>query len=214
MSLDNAQLVDLISQLPNDYMEVASREMQANVCAHGYIRLYGNDTGLNILSWNEADVWRFAWEKFGIENLLFFGGDAFGEQYAFVVDGEKLTGKVKMFSHLDFQELVEFSSFEKFYENYYLKSSQVIQDDYLRLAYQKFGKLPSEIQLIQTPSELLTGQFDKNLLSKISSVDAMVANGDIASQILFLDEELFVKGVESYIDNRGRTRVRLLTAKV
>ncbi len=76
-------------------------------------------------------------------------------------------------------------------------------------ARQKFGSLESFAHLVYVPSLLLGGSENIDNVQKLNARSAMICNGDIATQ-LDSNPDKIVKGMQSYDDDLGRMRIRLV----
>jgi len=203
------KLEDLVQKLSSRHQNLLIEPSSALLGFYGFMRLYGIKDDY-LLHWNKTETWRFTWEKFNIEDYFFFGGEVFGEQYGYkIYDYDRIGEKVYIFSPLSMEPVFEFENFSTFYKNYFLKYLTETTDGQWLTALDKFGEVGYDIGFIQSPSELITGFYDANLLMKMKADEAMMANGDVASQLFFMNEGEQVKGLDVYHDKKGRSRIRL-----
>ncbi len=177
-------------------------------CSDGYFRIFGIGEGAAIDSvhWNAIDTWKFAWPAH-VRNYWCFGETPWGDQYSFKIDesGEQ----VFLLDAVAMQPEPIAENFEEFYRLEFLRNVESPYDEFTKEAQSRFGSLDVSEHLIHTSSILISHAEKIELVQKSRSVDAMVINGDLYSQI---GEELVsrpIKEVEAFVDANGRARARV-----
>jgi hypothetical protein len=179
----------------------------------GYIRLFGLYTAQSIdaVGWNEPECWKFAWAD-RCSGYWCFGETAWGDQYAYSMKEWRKGGRagVYLLDALSMTPQIVASSFVEFLEDELVPSARNPHDDLLIQARQRFGPLEVSSHLAYIPSVLLGGIEDINNVQVMNARAAMICNGDVAIQLDSAPSQVAVKGVQSYVDELQRTRLRLV----
>lgn len=182
----------------------------------GYFRLFGVDDlkSINLISWNDPETWKFAWEK-KADRFLCFGQNAWGDQYAYRLGD--LTGQVEEppILSIDASELemiLEWSCFTEFFDEEIVRNSVATYDSLITAARPIHGDLAMNESLIFSPSLMIGGPADPENAMKMPSATAMIANGDIWRQTANLQSPRTVVGVVPSPDDKGRMRMRVVFA--
>lgn len=179
----------------------------------GYIRLFGLYTteSIDAYDWNDRECWKFAWAD-RCSAYWCFGETAWGDQYAYSLkerhEGED--ANVYLLDALSMTPQIVASSFVGFLRDEFLPSARDPYDDLLKQARQRFGSLDVTSHLMYVPSVLLGGAEDINNVQIMNARSAMICNGDVAIQLDSAPSHMGVKGVQSYVDELHRTRLRLV----
>lgn len=166
---------------------------------------------VSIERWNQPSTWKFAWPH-SVLDYVCFGETAWGDQYAYKL-GDLDSGDsapVYQLEGITMQPEVLASSFEEFMSNDFLRNARTPYDAMLVRARQKLGGLRCSEHLIYVPSLLLTGEEDIDHVSTMEAVSAMIVNGDMAVQLGNELETRDVAGIDTYTDQDGRTRLKVV----
>jgi len=180
----------------------------------GYVRLFGllTEETIDGLSWNDVSCWKFAWNG-RCDGFWCFAETAWGDQYAYLIEDMKggACSEVYILDAISMTVERKLSSFEAFFNDELVRQAREPYDITLQQARVKFGPLPHSKHLIHMPSLHLGGAEDIDHTEIQDARVAMICNGDLATQI---DEPQgnAVSGVEAYLDEAGRARLRLIWA--
>lgn len=174
----------------------------------GYFRIFGigPQAAIDSVAWNALETWKFAWPP-RVGDFWCFGETAWGDQYAFKIDDNY--ERVFFLDAISMQPEIIAVSFEEFYKSEFLRNAALPYDELTKEARRRFGSLDGSEHLIQSPSILISRVEDINQVQKVPSVDAMILNGDLFTQIGEEEQARRLKGIETFIDASGRTRVRV-----
>jgi hypothetical protein len=179
----------------------------------GYLRLFGlySTASVDAIAWNDQELWKFAW-KDRCSPYWCFGGNAWGDQYAYSVESLRAGGdtKVCFVDALSMTPEVVADSFAKFMERELLGSARNPYDVMIKEARQKLGPLEMASLLVYVPSVLLGGTEQIGNVQKMNARSVMICNGDIAIQLDDGPVSGRVVAVEPYQDHIGRTRIQLI----
>jgi hypothetical protein len=176
----------------------------------GYFRIFG---GVALIEWNARETWRFAWPSV-LDEYFFFGETAWGDQYAYRVADMRLGADPPVY-YLDAIMMSEgkgklASSFVDFIENDFLRNSVAPYDEILVEARKKYGDLDVTQHIIYAPSPLITGAEHLEHVIVMPARAAMIANGDLATQLGDELQSRPIRGIEPYEDELGRTRLKVI----
>lgn len=213
--LDNGFTVAIRDQLgfdlPTSHLDTLLTSNGVEIYS-GYVRLFGLFTQETTdgMVWNENPYWKFSW-KGRCDEYWCFAETAWGDQYAYLTE-DMISGRNSEVYLLDAISMTverTLPSFEAFFGDEIVRQAEEPYDVTLRQARRKFGPLPHKMHLIHMPSLHLGGADDVAFTEVQNARSAMICNGDIATQI---DEPqgTAVSGVETYLDELGRTRLRLV----
>ena len=201
----------LLSELPATYA-AALRITNGFTINQGMNRIFGvrADRHMDLRAWNEPDAWRFAWGA-RADGFLFFGGTAFGDQYALrrSPGGGFDDGVYLLDANLLGADLVA-DTFDEFLAKEVIRNATMPHDPLAVAAMRAFGTVKPENHLVLTPSLLLGGVEDPANMMPMDSYTAMIYGGDIATAVEAADDEAAVTAVEPWTDDRGRRRLRVL----
>lgn len=201
---------DSLGFLPRDHLDYFSSE-QPTVGFNGYIRLLTNNESEDLLTWNENSNWKFAWGNLNLDKYFIFGNDAFGGQFAYKTTGEGLVDeKVYLLSKIGLEEAYVFSSFSDFLDRFFLKYLNDCEDGEWIRARDICGTIERHKMFVQVPPEIIIGTFEPSRLVKMEARKAMTLNGDLASQLLVNEHPGEIKGLDAYIDAKGRERLKVV----
>jgi hypothetical protein len=174
----------------------------------GYYRLF---SASRMKIWNAEEAWKFAWPA-DVRRFLCFGETAFGDQYAYRLD-EMGRGKVP---RVYFLEAIALSAevlnedFASFLRNEFLRNSEAAYDPMIAGARRLIGDLDVSERVTYSPSPLVTGEESLESVVKMDATAAMIIAGDLASQLADESGARPIRGVETFEDNHGRTRLRVV----
>lgn len=196
--------------LPDAHLAML-RESNGLLLYDGYFRvlgLSGSPIG-DLLGWNAAETWKFAWPG-GLDEYLCFAETAWGDQYAYEASGlSRGRERVVLLDALRMQPRVLAITFADFAERYLVRNAVEPFDSVLRAARQEVGALTPGVHLVFSPPTLLTGEERVEQLVKMDAREAMILNGDLWSQLGQAPEGLAVAGLEVVADELGRPRMRV-----
>jgi hypothetical protein len=160
--------------------------------------------------WNDTETWKFAWPE-SVAEYCCFGETAWGDQYAYK-RSELSRGRsaVYFLDAVAMQAEPVARSFEEFMQKEFLRNCRAPYDEMTVRARQRLGNVLASEHVIHVPSVLLTDSEDIDSVSKMPATAAMIINGDMASQLLDQLESREVSSVESYLDAKGRTRLKVV----
>jgi hypothetical protein len=167
-----------------------------------------------LAAWNREETWKFAWGAMA-EPYLCFGQSVLGNQYAYRWDalGKGDATPVAELYAVTLEPVVEHDSFADFLRG---EVAQVPDDPYherIRRARERFGDFDPDQLLVYVPSPLLAGgRVDRSELLPMEAATAMIVNGDLASQLAHRTDLDGLERLETYRDERGRERVRVVWA--
>ncbi len=178
---------------------------------HGYYRMLGMQTPFpfTLEEWNKSSCWRFAWPDLN-PSYFFIGYTAWGDQYGF-----DLKNVEKGVLLLDAYEMVEETiakDFGEFIEKELTTLRARTYDSQIIKAYEQFGELRWGESIALIPPLLLVESEYQCQFNKMKIESLMIINGDIYTQLNQMgDGEVFVHKLETYNDDEGRTRIKLIT---
>lgn len=197
--------------LPQAHKEVLSLTNGIDTC-DGYCCLFGfyRVEGIDAVRWNEDACWKFAWEG-RASDFFCFGQLADGSQYAYLRDDLKKGKSPTVYEVYPYGFGADaLCPFEQFFVDYFVPWASYLFDSKLREARQKFGPLRSTQQLILSPPLLFGRVMEVERLQILDAVTAMIFRADAGTQLNAGPPDEDVKGVETYVDEKGRNRLRLL----
>lgn len=183
---------------------------------HGYLRLLGYSSGnqRDLISWNEADCWKFSWAG-DADNYLCFGDTALGDQYAYLLDssGRLATHTVFLldFGSMEAEEIA--SSFDEFLDFEFIRHCKEPFYSSLIRAFSFCGDIDFSELLVQVPHHLLECSDEEPRLMRMDARSAMISNGDIATAVSQLGEDDHIEAADTYVDDLGRSGMRLATSQ-
>ena len=177
----------------------------------GYFRIFGigNDAKIDALNWNSIDTWKFAWPE-RVRKYWCFAETAVGDQYAF--DSTMDSCQVYLLSHLTMMAECLEENFEDFLTNEFFRNAIAPYDPTILSAKKRFGTISGTEILSQSPSVLVTGVEDANSMIQMPRTAAMIANGDLCTQLIDQPQSNSIRGVEPVQDSKGRMRLRVVWA--
>jgi len=183
-------------------------ESNGALAYHGYFRLFGlgQAAAPSLGTWNETSYWKFAWPNAPLESFVCFGGNAWGDQYAYK-RGEGET--IHLLGAFDMEPEPIADSFEGFFRDEFLRCAREPYDQETLAAFERCGPLGWGEHLLQAPPLLLAGELPKRA-SKMPARTAMVANGDVATQLADAPEQAVLQGLRPYLDDAGRDRLKVI----
>ncbi len=178
----------------------------------GYFRLFGVGAtrGVDASKWNSPEYWKFAWGG-RCEDYWCFGETIWGDQYAYSLTDLKCGNlQVHFLDALSMSTEVIADSFEQFFHDEFLRCAEHPYDEMIRLARQKLGPMDADSHLVYSPSPLLGGAEDIDNVQKMDARLAMICNGDVALQIDGAPDQFELDRLETFEDEEGRMRFRLI----
>lgn len=175
----------------------------------GYVRVYGIDReeSADLKRWNDPDTWKFAWPP-ELRGYRCIAQTAWGDQFAYARDGKAIV--------LIDAEDGEVEPWADDFAHFLQVDVVAVQDDpreeAVIAARARLGDLPTDVLLSYVPSPLLGGEEDVEQLIKMEARYTMISKGDILTQARAAPPGAMVRGLEAYVDDRGRERLRVLLA--
>ena len=177
----------------------------------GYDRILGvGDAVEHIGPWNEREAWKFAWPV-TLDDFLCIAETGWGDQYAYRISD--LRRGIHAIHRLDRHLMSPVGDpvadeFEMFLRGFNRAVHE--PDEHVAEARRQVGDLAVDEHVVFSPSPLLVGVDRASRLTKMSARFAMIANGDLATQLLDpAYAERAVAAFETYRDDQGRPRIRV-----
>jgi hypothetical protein len=211
---DSDRTKRLFGDLPSVYAE-ALRIANGFTVHSGMNRVFGirGDRHMDLRSWNEEEGWRFAWHGKADPSFLMFGETAFGDQYALRWTGSSYEDVVYLLDVNLLSVRPIFDSFAHFLDQEIVQNALSPSHPTALACVDKFGRVPPNENLVLTPSLLLGGYEDVTNMVKLESYTAMIYGGDIYTAVVAAPDEAAVVGVEPWVDDAGRRRLRVIFAE-
>jgi len=203
-----------LPRLPEPHQQVLSRA-NGLVGFGGYYRLFGACVGElpDLRSWNAADTWKFAWEG-RAEPYFCFGETAWGDQYAYQI--RELEGdtapQVYFLESITMAAEPIAASFSEFCHAEFLRSVLAPYDEMVVAVRARLGDLSPTEHVVYQPSLLLGGAELPENVQRMLGVAAMIANGDLCTQLSGELESRCVREIQAIPDAKGRMRLRVVWA--
>lgn len=196
--------------LPPEHLRLL--ELADGVSAYGgYFRLLGYTDTLtaSLDTWNATETWKFAWGR-AVDRYLCFGETAWGDQYAYRVGPQgRLEEPVYFLEGITMKPEVVANSFREALDSEFFRQAKEPYDVALTAARSDLGALRPDQHLVHQPSVLITGDESACQVDVIPAVSAMVLNGDLFVQLAAEEATRTVLDLQPYIDERGRSRLRV-----
>lgn len=178
----------------------------------GYQRLFGVGDGCqDIGPWNAYHTWKFAWPR-QLEDYFSIGQTGWGDQLVYRLGDLKLGRSVVYWLDHFLMELKDepiADSFESLLSS--LLVAARMPGDAVQEARRQIGDLGPDQLAVASPSPFLVGLERATSLSRMDARTAMVTNGDLAAQLVDSDNQTrHVDHIDSYMDDRGRVRLRVV----
>ena len=181
----------------------------------GAFRIFGigRESALDLGLWNDRETWRFAWPRH-LDQFLFFGGTAWGDQYAYRWGSSgHLAGPEVFFLEANSMGPEPFAeSFEQFVVNDLLRNARDPYDTMTVAALASLGAIAPGDHWALAPSVALGGYEDIANVMTLPSSTAMIIAGDIDSALRGMHPGTRPSAVVPWTDDRGRLRLRLDSA--
>ena len=182
----------------------------------GYERLFGINCAepIDCTIWNDFEYWKFAWGD-RCSDYWCFAESEWGAQYAYNRKdlAEDTTACVYRLSAFRMEPKVVASSFIQFVQARWLQPYEHL-DGFDRTAHEFFRRLDPKMHLVYLPPpELLpwpNGMYELQNVTVMPARSAMICNGDVDLQFVGAREGAVATGFESYEDEKGRTRLRIV----
>ena len=213
MSTLKSLLVESSLELPDDHLTLLS-ESNGITGFHGYVRLFGLgcESCVDLRQWNDRETWKFAWKNDDLGSFVCFGETAWGDQYAYRVEELRAGGEsVYFLDAFEMEPEVIAKTFEEFVEGELARYSAEPYDKLVVAAYHRFGDLGWSDHITYIPSLLLGGEERAENIHRLNGRASMIINGDLWSELSSAPGGE-VKGVETFIDEHGRMRTRVVWA--
>jgi len=169
----------------------------------------GRDDPLDLGRWNARATWRFAWDE-RVDAYLFIGATAWGDQYAFrrkPDGGLEPTVYFLEATLLRAEPMAE--SFDEFAETELLRLASRPYDPVTVAALDRFGPIDPADQWAFAPSIALGGEESLDNVVRLRAETAMTMAGDIASALHSSIPGSWPIGVQPWLDDHDRQRLRV-----
>lgn len=203
-----AALRQLPVTLPPKHLEFL-RFADGLTAAHGYLRVFGvGDSVRSQIRWNGSECWRFAWPD-RCAGFWFFAETAHGSQFAYEFD-ENGALRDRVVSIGQFMVPAwTLADFQEFIENAVLRHPDTPSDPLFEPTLRRLGSIPPNKHVVPVPHPCLGGDWASEDVMLIDARTAMIMNADLWAEInRFGDVEQHSR-METYIDQKGRTRFRI-----
>jgi hypothetical protein len=200
-------------RLPHSHIELLA-ETDGCSAYGGFFRLFGIGDGAlpNLVAWNDPETWKFAWGNKAAAYIA-FGTTAWGDQYAYHAPDGQVDDIAPVFLMDAFTMEVERLSddFDAFLKDDFQRNALEPYDSMVPPTRTKLGDLTDADLLAFQPPLQLGGTEMASSCVKLPARSVMIANGDLSTGLEILPETARVAGVEPYVDEKGRSRLRLVT---
>lgn len=185
--------------------------------AGGYVRLYGvgPDAAVDMEAWNEPELWKFSWHPF-VAELLCFGGNCWGYQFAYrfadlSTDVPDAPSHMVAVGHR--RPRPSNQTFEEYLYEGFLTNAREQLSAFTRRVRNKVGDLPPGELLTLAPDPIIGGAERVGNVVKMPAATVMIILGDTQSEWNRASKatggNTEITGVVSYVDEKGRRRIRL-----
>lgn len=199
-----------LAQLPESHRQMLV-EYNGFSVFHGTYRMFGvrRDDELDLVRWNDLETWRFAWSG-RVGPFLCIGESAWGDQYAykFSSDGDLKPGVYFLQATFLKPELIA-ASFDEFFEAELLRVAVRPYDSVMLEAVERFGQIDAQQHWVFSPPRALGGPADLDNVVLMTSSIAMTFSGDVVTDLMAASENARPTGMEPWVDDAGRARVRV-----
>jgi hypothetical protein len=188
------------------------REEHPRLAYHGYYRLLGaaGESPYTLSGWNDPSCWRFAWPELRASYFI-IAFTAWGDQYAIDLDDSR-----RGVLFLDASEMVEepiARGVQEFLSGEFQRIDSAPYDSRTVRAFGRIGPLAWDEGLGFVPPLLLADEEASCEVVKMNMRSLMIINGDVCSQTRELPAGALVERIETYQDELGRERLRLVVAQ-
>lgn len=200
-------------RLPDDHRQILAATNGVEG-AGNWLRLFGVGAGAtcDLGRWNSLELWKFAWTD-EVHDLFLFGQEGSGDQVGYrLADLRKDTAEpeVVAISLHDPRPRPLDPSFAAYLNRFAVAAANPPSEA------ASAGLGPNEI-LVRAPSPLISTDADGagadgTELMRMEAAIAMVVSGDVWTQVSQADPGRSVERVDSYVDQNGRARLRLIWA--
>jgi SMI1/KNR4 family protein SUKH-1 len=208
---DLAALGSLAVSLPPSHLELL-QQLNGMTIFHGAFRLFGvrAEPWLDLIQWNAAETWRFAWDD-RVEPFLVFAETAWGDQYAYrwSKSGDELEPQVYFLEGTLLRPRAFSESFDDFLVNEFIRNAQDPYDEMVTQAVSHRGAISADKHWVYVPSVALGGPELIDNVIEMPAITAMTYAGDIASALRASRPGTNPTAVEPWTDGEGRSRLRL-----
>ena len=204
--------------LPKEHLIFLSERGGVNV-GDGFFRLYGlnEDESTNLLNWNEATNWKFAWKdstgKGLADGYFCFGGTAWGDQYAYLLTDLQAGHEAPVYflenTQMESQKIAD--NFSDFFSGEFIRRAGKAFDGLTIAAVEKFGgRIDTGDMLVFIPPEVLGGERVIDTMEKIGALKGMIAYGDLYGQVRQIPDGSIIEGIQNYQDEKRRERLKIV----
>jgi hypothetical protein len=205
--------VDALERRAGVRLPAAHRDVLAATngieAAGDFVRLFGARpvAVVDLGEWNSLELWKFAWTD-EVHECFFFAQTALGDQFGYRLGEVQQAGADPpvITTSLDDPRprLLDrtFGDWLRRFAELARRPSPVAA----------LGKVGAHELVVRTPSLLISGDPTEGELKPMESVIAMVLSGDVWTQVAAAEPGQVLERVESYLDQNGRARLRLVWA--
>lgn len=203
--------VPMATQLPAPHQQLLA-SLNGLTVYQGAFRLLGvgrDEPPLDLASWNARQTWRFAWDE-RVEPYLIFGETGWGDQYAYRRRASGgLDQEVYFLEGTLLRPEVIAGSFEEFLEIEFLRNARDPYDPMTVEAVARLGALDPGEHWAYAPSIALGGVESVDNVVRLPAATAMTFAGDIATALAAAPPGSEPTGVETWVDELGRSRLQV-----
>lgn len=198
-----------------DHLPALHRELLAVLngftVQQGTLRMFGigRKDALDLEWWNDEDTWRFSWDN-RIDPYVFFGGTAWGDQYAYRrSSSDDLDPAVYFLEGTLLRPSLLAASFAEFAETELLRVAAAPYDSATVGALDRYGVISPADLWTYAPSIALGGEEALDNIIRLPAQAAMTIAGDVASALGVSPQGSWPTGVQPWQDDRGRQRMHI-----
>jgi hypothetical protein len=181
--------------------------------AGGHLRLFGvgASASRSIEAWNDPDLWQFAWAG-AVDDFLCVGENGWGGQLAYRRSDLATPDHARPLYLLADSSMAPGlvgESFRAWLDVGLRANLDLPAHPFEAAVRRQFPALAWDELLAQAPPMLVCGEERPELVTRMPAVVTMIVNGDLWTQLAGAPPGSNIAGMDTDVDERGRTRVRL-----
>lgn len=203
----------IAAALPDEHRRLLAH-LNGFTLFNGAFRVFGTsrEPWADIAEWNREERWRFAWDS-RIEGFVIFGATAWGDLYAYrTADGGDLGREVHFLEASLLRSEIIAPSFSEFVRNELIANADAPYDVKVVEAVSRWGPVDFGSLWAYSPPVVLGGEEDVDRVVTLPAFTAMTFAGDLACCLRDMSPDAALLGVEPFVDDHGRNRLRVLSA--
>lgn len=177
----------------------------------GFLKIYGvpGRSVIDVVRWNEAECWKFAWPG-DLDRYWCFAGTAMGEQFAVENPSRGGTAASPVYSldPLTMAPSVFAASLEDFFALIGQGPEGFVYEDVTWDLVDRHGIFGLADGVVAVPPRILQRQVDANSFMTMPYKTVMILNGDCFSEASKCPVGTQIAGITTYTDEHGRERIR------